>query len=50
MDKPNGEIHFILEDPPSPELSDCFKDSDLVEIKRLCRKEAEKTLLLIREE
>jgi hypothetical protein len=46
----NGEIHFILEEPQASEHTERFKDYDVVEIKKVTRKEAVKPLVLLREE
>jgi hypothetical protein len=50
VDSANGEIHFILEESQPSEHSEYLKDSDLIEIKRISRKEAAKPLILFREE
>jgi hypothetical protein len=50
IDSRNGEMHFILEEFPPSEYSEYFKDFDLVEIKRISKKEAAKPLVLFREE
>jgi len=50
VDSPNGEIHFVLEETQASEYSECFKDSDAVEIKKISRKEATKPLVLFRKE
>ena len=50
VDSPNGEIHFILKDPQSDERNANLKDAEIAEIKRITRKEAEKPLILLREE
>jgi len=50
VDSPDGEIHFVLEEPRASEYSECFKDSDVAEIKNISRKEAAKPLVLFREE
>jgi len=50
VDSPNGEIHFILEETQASEHSERFKDYDVVEIKKISRKEAAKPLVLFREE
>lgn len=46
----DGEIHFALEEPQASEHSECFKDYDAAEIKKISRKEATKSLVLFREE
>jgi hypothetical protein len=50
VDSPNGEVHFILEEPQASEHSDRFKDYYVFEIKKVSRKEAAKPLVLLREE
>jgi hypothetical protein len=50
VDSPNGEIHFVLDEPQASEHSECFKDFDTAEIKRISRKEAAKPIVLFREE
>jgi hypothetical protein len=50
VDSANGEVHFILEEPQVSEYSERFKDYDVVEIKKVTRKEATKPLVLLREE
>jgi len=45
-----GETHFILEEPQTSEHSKCFKNHDQDEIKKISRKEANKPLILFREE
>ena len=50
VDSPNGEIHFVLKDSQSYERSANLKDTEIAEIKRITRKEAEKPLILLREE
>jgi hypothetical protein len=50
VDTPNGEIHFLLDEPPTSGRSESFKDTDAVEIKMISRKEAAKPLVLFREE
>jgi hypothetical protein len=50
VDSPNGEVHFILEEPQASEHSDRFKDYYAFEIKKVSRKEAAKPLVLLREE
>jgi hypothetical protein len=50
VDSPDGEIHFVLEETQASEHSKCFKDSDVVEIKKISRKEAAKPLVLFCEE
>jgi hypothetical protein len=50
VDSPNGEIHFVLKDAQSSEHTSNLKDSEIAEIKRITRKEAEKPLILLREE
>lgn len=50
VDSPNGEIHFVLDEPQASEHSECFKDFDAAEIKRISRKEAAKPIVLFREE
>ena len=50
VDSPNGEIHFILKDSQSYERNANPKNSEIAEIKRITRKEAEKPLMLLREE
>jgi hypothetical protein len=48
VDSPDGEIHFVIEEPQVSEHSECF--ADVVEIKKISRKEAAKPLVLFREE
>jgi hypothetical protein len=50
VDSPNGEIHFILKDSQSYERNANPKNGEIAEIKRITRKEAEKPLILLREE
>jgi hypothetical protein len=50
VDSANGEIHYILEEPQASEHSECFKDYDVFEIKKVTREEAVKPLILRREE
>ena len=50
VDSPDGEIHFVLDEPQASEHSGCFKDFDAAEIKRISRKEAAKPTVLFREE
>jgi hypothetical protein len=50
VDSPNSEIHFVLDEPQASEHSECFKDFDAAEIKRISRKEAAKPIVLFREE
>jgi hypothetical protein len=50
VDSPNGEIHFVLKDSQSYERNAKIKDTEIAEIKRITRKEAEKPLILLREE
>jgi hypothetical protein len=50
VDSANGEVNFILEEPQASEYSERFKDYDVVEIKKVTRKEATKPLVLLREE
>jgi len=50
VDSSDGEIHFILEEFLHIERSECFKVSDMDEIKRVSRKEAAKPLALVRED
>ena len=50
VDFPDGEIHFILEEPQAFENSEYFKDFDAAQIKKISRKEAVKPLALFREE
>jgi hypothetical protein len=50
VDSPNGEIHFVLKESQSSEHTSNLKDSEIAEIKRITRKEAEKPLILLREE
>lgn len=50
VDSPNGEVHFILEEPQVSEHSEPFRDYDAAEIKKVSRKEAAKPLVLLREE
>jgi hypothetical protein len=50
IDSPNGEIHFVLKESHSYERGANLKDSEITEIKRITRKEAEKPLILLREE
>jgi hypothetical protein len=50
VNSPNGEVHFILEEPPASEHSERFKDYDVDKIKKVLIKEAAKPLILLREE
>ena len=50
IDSPNGEVHFILDEPQVSEHSERFRDYDAAEIKKVSRKEAAKPLVLFREE
>ena len=50
VDSFDGEIHFVLEEPQASEHSERFKDYDEAEIKKISRKEANKPLVLFREE
>ena len=50
IDSPNGEVHFILDEPQVSEHSERFRDYDAAEIKKVSRKEASKPLALFREE
>jgi hypothetical protein len=48
VDSPNGEIHLVLEETEVSENCECF--TDMVEIKKISKKEAAKPLDLVREE
>lgn len=48
VDSPDGEIHLVLEETRVSENFECF--SDVVEIKKILRKEAAKPLVLFRAE
>ena len=50
VESSNGEIHFVLKEPQDSEYTSNLKDSEIAEIKRITRKEAEKPLILMREE
>jgi hypothetical protein len=50
VESANGEIHFILEEPPASKHSKRFKNYEVAEIKKISRKEATKPLILLREE
>jgi hypothetical protein len=48
VDSPDGEIHLVIEENQVSENSECF--TEVAEIKKASRKEAEKPLALLREE
>jgi hypothetical protein len=48
VDSPDGEIHFVLEEPQTFEECECI--TDVREIKEISKKEATKPLILFREE
>jgi len=48
VDSPDGEIHLVIEENQVCENSECF--TDVAEIKKVSRKEADKPLVLLREE
>jgi hypothetical protein len=48
VDSPDGEIHLVIEENHGSENCECF--TDVVEIKKISRKEANKPLVLLREE
>ena len=48
VDSLDGEIHFVIEENQGSENCECF--ADVVEIKKISRKEADKPLILLREE
>ena len=48
VDSPDGEIHLVIEENHGSENCECF--ADVVEIKKISRKEADKPLVLLREE
>ena len=48
VDSANGEIHLIIEENHGSENCECF--ADVVEIKKISRKEATKPLVLFRKE
>jgi hypothetical protein len=50
VDSANGEIHFILEEAQASEHSERFEEYEAAEIKKISRKEANKSLVLFREE
>jgi len=50
VDSFDGEIHFVLGEPQASEHSECFKDYNAAEIKKISRKEVIKPLVLFREE
>ena len=50
VDTCNGEIHFIVEENMNAECSEHFEDSDLDEIKIVSKREADKPLVLLRNE
>ena len=50
VNSPNGEIHFILKESQSYEHGANLKASEIAKIKKITRKEAEKPLILLREE
>ena len=50
VENPDGEIHFVLEEPQGAEYSECFEASDAAEIKKISRKEAARPLVLFRKE
>ena len=50
VDSLDGEIHFVLEENQASEHSECFKDYDATEIKKISKKEANKPLVLLRKE
>jgi hypothetical protein len=48
VDSPDGEIHLVIEETQGSGNSECF--ADVVEIKKISRKEAAKPLVLLRAE
>jgi hypothetical protein len=48
VDSPDGEIHLVLEETEVAENCECF--TNMVEIKKISKKEAAKPLDLVREE
>jgi len=48
VDSPDGEIHFVLEEPQTFEECECI--TDVREIKEISKKETTKPLILFREE
>jgi hypothetical protein len=48
FDSPDGEIHLVIDENHGSENCECF--TDVVEIKKISRKEADKPLVLLREE
>ena len=50
VDSANGEIHFILEETQATRDSKHSKYYDIAEIMRISKKEANKPIVLLREE
>jgi hypothetical protein len=50
IDSPNGDIHFILEDPYASGHSQPLLDLDIAAIRKISKKQASKPLVLFREE
>lgn len=50
VDLSDGDMHFVLDESVPPEDSEYFRDSDVIELKRITREEAAKPLVLFREE
>jgi len=50
VDLSDGDIHFVLDESLPLEESEYFRDSSVVELKRISKEEAKKTLVLFREE
>lgn len=48
IESPDGEIHFVVEEPETREDYECL--TDVCEIKKVSKEEATKPLLLLREE
>jgi c-di-GMP-binding flagellar brake protein YcgR len=50
VDLSDGDIHFVLDESLPLEESEYFRDSSVVELKRISKEEAKKILVLFREE
>jgi hypothetical protein len=50
VDLSDGDLHFVLDESLPLEEYEYFRDSNVVELKRISREEAKKPLVLIREE
>jgi hypothetical protein len=48
VDSPDGEIHLVIEETDGSENCEC--SAEIVEIKKISRKEADKPLILLRKE